>query len=316
MKLFGLNATREYTQRLAGRLGIDLAAHEERDFEDGEFKVRALESVRGEQVIVCQSLAADADFTANDKLMRLLVFIGALKDAAAAEVTAVVPYLAYWRKDQRTKARDPVTTRYLARMFEAVGVDAVATFDAHSLVSFDNAFDCRKEHLEARALFVAHFAGSIGAGERVVVVSPDAGGVKRARAFAADLGTRLGRGVELAFVEKHRSEGRVSGDLFAGEVEGATAIVFDDLVSSGTTVVRAVAACRARGARTVHAAATHGVLAEPAAAALDGAGLASFVVTDTVADVRRRCAALSTRVAVLDTAPIVADAIAHWAETS
>ena len=102
MKLFGLNQTRAFAQRLAGQLGTALGAHEERDFEDGEFKIRPLESVRGENVFVCQSLAANGHASANDKLMRLLVFCGALKDAAAAEVTAIVPYPAYWRKDRRT----------------------------------------------------------------------------------------------------------------------------------------------------------------------------------------------------------------------
>jgi ribose-phosphate pyrophosphokinase len=313
MKLFGLHATRDYAERLAGHLGVGLAPHEERDFEDGEFKIRALDSVRGEHVFVCQSLASDGSFSASDKLCRLLFFVGALKDAAAAQVTVLAPYLAYWRKDQRTKPRDPVTTRYVARMLEAVGVDAVATIDAHNLVSFDNAFGCRKEHLEAVGLFAEHFAPRIGAASRVVALSPDAGGVKRARKFAAELGARIGRTVELAFMEKQRSEGRVSGELFAGDVRDAVVIVFDDLIASGTTIARGAAACRERGARAVHAAATHGVLAAQAARTLGAASLDSLVLTDTVIDVRQRCEGLGTELHLLDSTALLARAVARWA---
>ena len=313
MKLFGLNATREYAQRVADHLGVSLAAHEERDFEDGEFKIRSLESVRGERVFVCQSLASDPQLSPHDKLCRLLFFIGALKDAAAAQVTAIVPYLAYWRKDHRTKPRDPVTTRYVARLLEAVGVDAVATIDVHNLTAFDNAFGCRKEHLEATVLFADHFAPLVGAAAKVVVVSPDAGGVKRARAFAAQLGLRSGRGVDLAFMEKQRSEGRVSGELFAGDVSDAVVIVFDDLISSGTTIARAAAACLERRAHSVHAAATHGVFADGAMELLGGSSLESLVVTDTVMDVRRRCQGVRTQLHVLESAPLFAHAVEHWA---
>ena len=115
MKLFGLSQTSGFSERLSRHLGMPLAAHEERDFEDGEFKIRPLEKVRGERVVVCQSLAADRRMGSADKLMRLLVFCGAVKDAGADHVTAVVPYLAYWRKDRRTQWYDPVTTSYVAR---------------------------------------------------------------------------------------------------------------------------------------------------------------------------------------------------------
>jgi ribose-phosphate pyrophosphokinase len=312
MKLFGIGTTRPLAERIGGCLQIRLAEHEEREFEDGEFKIRSLETVSGERVFVVHSLAGEKGHSVNDKLCRLLVFIGALKDAGAREVTAVLPYLAFWRKDQRTQSRDPVTTRYVARLLEAVGVDAVVAVDAHNPISFDNAFDCRKDHLTAISLFAAHFQQVLGECKKLVVVSPDAGGVKRARAFAAELAERIGRGVDVAFGEKHRSRGRVTGDLFAGDVDGATVIVVDDLVSGGTTIARAAAACRLHGARSVHAAATHGVFAAQSAVVLGGASLASLVVTDTVADVRRRCADLTIEVEVLETAPLLARAIERW----
>lgn len=312
MKLFGIGTTRPLAEQIASCLQIPLGEHEEREFEDGEFKIRPLETVSRQTVCVVHSLAGEEGRSVNDKFCRLLVFVGALEDAGAAEVVAVLPYLAYWRKDQRTQPRDPVTTRYVARVLEAVGVDGVVTVDAHNLISFDNAFSCRKDHLTAIPLFAAHFAKVLGDRKKVVAVSPDVGGVKRARAFAADLAERTGRAVDVAFVEKHRSLGRVTGDLFAGDVDGATAIIIDDLVSGGTTIARAAAACRAHGARAVHAAATHGVFAARSADVLSGASLASLVVTDTVTDVRRRSADLPIEVEVLGVAPLFAEAIGRW----
>jgi ribose-phosphate pyrophosphokinase len=310
MKLFGLNQTRAFAERLAEQLRTNLAAHEERDFEDGEFKVRPLESVRGEHVIVCQSLAADGEASANDKLVRLLVFCGALKDAAAEHVTALVPYLAYWRKDRRTQPRDPVTTSYVAQLFEAVGVDAVATVDAHNAATFDNAFRCVKASRGPPAF--VELRPVISSADRVVVVSPDVGGVNRARGFAARLATSVGHGVELAFMEKQRSGGRVTGELFAGDVRDAVVIIYDDLISTGGTVARAAAAAAARGARAVHAAATHGLLCGDAVSVLGAAPLQSLVVTDTVIDVRERCLGLRCRVHVLDSAALFTPAVARW----
>jgi ribose-phosphate pyrophosphokinase len=313
MKLYGLNQTKAFAERLAAHLAVPLAPHEEREFDDGEFKVRSLDSVRGERVFVCQSLAGASHASPSDKLIRLLVLCGALKDAGAVEVTAIVPYLAYARKDRRSKPRDPVTTSYVARMFEAVGVDAVATIDVHNVASFENAFRCRKENLDATGLFALHIAPRAASADRVVVVSPDAGGVARARAFAGALGAEIGREVELAFLEKHRSEGVVSGALFAGDVRDAVVIIYDDMISTGGTIARAAVACAERGARAVHAAATHGVLSGDAARTLNGTPLASLAVTNTVADVDERRAGLHLESSVVDCTELFARAIERWA---
>jgi ribose-phosphate pyrophosphokinase len=268
--------------------------------------------VRGEQVFVCQSLASSNGRSANDTLARLLFFCGAAKDAGAEQVIALVPYLAYARKDRRTKPRDPVTTRYVAQMFEAVGVDGIITVDVHNPAAFENSFRIGKENLEAAPLFAEHFAPLASAAERTVVLSPDAGGVKRARTFAAFLEGRSQKPVGLAFMEKQRSEGRVSGELFAGNVDGALVIVIDDLISGGTTLARAAAAALSRGARSVHAAATHGVLAAAAEGALGAAPLESIVLTDTVSDIRLRGAFLGSKLRVLESAPLFAAAIERW----
>ncbi|MGH9340200.1 MAG: ribose-phosphate diphosphokinase [Acidobacteriota bacterium] len=153
----------------------------------------------------------DGDNSSNDKLCRLLFFIGALRDASAGRVTAVVPYLCYPRKDRQTKARDPVTTRYIAQLFEAVGTDRVITLDVHNLAAFQNAFRCQTDHLDSRKLFVDHFR-TLLPDEDVVVISPDAGGIKRAELFREALGRAFQRGLPSAFMEKRRSEGKVTGD--------------------------------------------------------------------------------------------------------
>jgi ribose-phosphate pyrophosphokinase len=310
MKLFGLSQTRGFTQRLAQRLAVAAAQHEEREFDDGEFKLRPLESVQGERAVVCQSLAADPHASSADKLVRLLVFCGALKDAGADRVTAVVPYLAYWRKDRRTQPRDPVTTSYLARLFEAVGIDVVATIDAHSIATFENAFRCGKQHLTAAPAFAAHFARRLQNESRVVVLSPDAGGADRARVFAGLLTQQGIEAVELAFMEKHRSAGRVTGSLFAGDVADAVVVIYDDMISTGGTVARAVQAAAAHGARAVHCAATHGLFSGDAVATLNGVPLASLAVADTVEDVADRCARLRCEHAVIDSAALFAEALA------
>lgn len=306
--LFALDASQSFGRLVVEALGTALSAHEERTFEDGEHKSRPLVSVRGRDVYVIHSLYAEPGQSANDKLVRLLLFVGALKDAAAGRVTAVVPYLAYARKDRKTKSRDPVTTRYLAQMFEAVGTDCVVTLDVHNLAAYQNAFRCRSEHLEASPLFVRHFVPLLGEGP-VAVVSPDAGGIKRAEAFRRRLAAALGRPVGAAFVEKYRSEGTVSGDGFVGNVDGASAIVVDDLISRGTTVARAARACHDHGARDVYAAASHGLFAADANATLGSANLRQIVVTDTVPPFRLTHAELEAKLVQVSVARLFAQAI-------
>src|SRR5512136_1145499 len=139
-RLFALEATAEFGRAVSNWLGRPLSPHEERGFEDGEHKIRPLANVQNADVYVVQSLHGGPTESANDKLCRLLFFIGALKDSGAARVTAVVPYLCYARKDRRTKPGDPVTTRYVAGLFESVGTDCIVTLEVHNPVAFENAF--------------------------------------------------------------------------------------------------------------------------------------------------------------------------------
>jgi ribose-phosphate pyrophosphokinase len=305
--IFALHASRSFGEAVARALGSDLAAHEEREFEDGEHKARPRVNVRGRDVFVIQSLYADAGQSVNDKLVRLLFFLGALRDASAGRVTAVVPYLAYARKDAKTQTRDPVTTRYVAQLFESVGTERMVTLDVHNLAAFQNAFRIRSDHLEAAKLFVAHFAARLGA-EPVTVVSPDIGGVKRAERFRQALGRAVNRELGAAFLEKARAKGVMRGGKLVGDVAGA-AIVIDDLISTGGTLLHAAAACREHGATKVYAAATHGVFTGGAVRLFSGAELDQVVVSDTIPPFRLDPEAARGKLVVLSAAPLFAEAI-------
>jgi len=197
-RLFALEATAEFGKAIVGRLGQPLSPHEERGFEDGEHKIRALTAVQNADVYVVQSLHGGPTESANDKLCRLLFFIGALKDAGAARVTAAVPYLCYARKDRRTKANDHVTSRYVAALFEAVGADVVVTLEVHNPAAFENAFRCRTVALTATPVLV-EYAKHL-AGEKLCVISPDTGGAKRAELFRETLQMVSGREIATGLI--------------------------------------------------------------------------------------------------------------------
>ena len=313
--LFALHTTARLGAAVAAALDRPLAAHEEREFEDGEHKVRPLEAVRGADVFVLQSLHGDAQQSANDKLCRLLFFVATLKDAGAAHVTALTPYLCYARKDRRTKPGDPVTIRYVASLFEAVGTDGIVTLDVHNPAAFENAFRRPATALTAAPLFIAFVKGL--ASERLCVVSPDPGGAKRADVFREALEKAISRPVGKAFVDKRRSAGVVSGDLFVGEVEGATALIIDDIISTGGTLVRAARAARNAGAKAVLALATHGLFMAGAEAAIKDPAIDRIVVTDSVPAFRLTDEAVRSKISTLATAPLLAECVRrlHAGET-
>jgi ribose-phosphate pyrophosphokinase len=311
-RLFALEATAELGKAVAHCLGCSVAAHEERAFEDGEHKARPLEPVGGANVYVVQSLHSGPSESANDKLCWLLFFIGALKDAGAARVTAIVPYLCYARKDRRTKPSDPVTTRYVAGMFEAVGTDCVVTLEVHNPVAFENAFRCRTVALTATPLFVDYVRGLED--DRLSVVSPDTGGDKRAELFREALEAALRRPVGKAFAEKHRSAGVVSGNLFVGDVAGTTALILDDLISTGGTLLRAARAARQAGARRVIALVTHGLFMAGAAEVLADPAIERLVITDAVPAFRLASGAPREKLDILPASPLLAETIRRLEE--
>lgn len=308
LSLFAVEGTRDYGVRVAQHLELVLGEHEEREFEDGEHKIRPLINVRRHDVFVVHSLYGDARQSPNDKLCRLLFFIGALKDAGAERVTAVVPYLCFARKDRRTQTRDPITTRYVAQMFEACGTDAVITLDVHNVAAFENAFRCPVSNLEAIPLFVDHFSQLLRH-EKVAVVSPDIGGAKRAEQFRRALATALHNEPSAAFVEKRRSGGVVTGELLVGEVRDRAVILLDDLISTGTTLQRAARSCREAGATRVFAAATHGLFMGQAPTVLADPIFDGVAVTNTVQSVAAAEGRLPKGILHLDSSRLVAEAI-------
>jgi ribose-phosphate pyrophosphokinase len=308
LRLFALKGTEELGKNIADALGCNLAAHEERSFEDGEHKIRPLDTVAGCDVHIVHSLHGGPEESPNDKLCRLLFFIGALKDAGAARVTAVAPYLCYARKDRRTKANDPVTIRYLAALFEAVGTDAIVTLEVHNEAAFENAFRCPSVALSTAPLLVGKI-GAMAGDKPLCVISPDLGGGKRADVLREALEKAIGRPVRKAFVEKHRSAGVVSGDLFAGDVANAVCVVVDDLVSTGGTLVRAAKAARARGAREVIACVAHGLFMPGAETALADTVIDRIIATDTVPPFRLPHGPVLAKLEVISAAPLLAEAI-------
>lgn len=282
MMLFSLDADATFARGLAANLGVSLAPHENRGFEDGEHKLRPLMDPRGSDAYVIHSLYGDPQNSPHDKLMQLLMFIATLREHGAARTTAVVPYLAYARKDRQTKPFDPVTLRYVAQLFEAVGTSQLIVLEAHNVAAFQNAFRCPTMHLEAHHAFDRLVADLLGP-DALVVASPDPGGVKRAQLWRESLEKALQRPVGFAMVDKRRSAGVVSSDnLVAGDVAGMTVLLIDDLIASGDTMRRAAVALRLAGATDVVACAAHGLFTGAAADALADDSISKIIVTDSV----------------------------------
>ncbi|SOC85683.1 ribose-phosphate pyrophosphokinase [Ensifer adhaerens] len=301
---FAFKRDRPLAQSVVRQLGSTLSPLEEREFEDGEHKIRPLVNVQGRPVVIFASLNGDADHSVNDRLCRLLFFIGALKSNGARRVTAVTPYLCYLRKDRRTKPHDPVTARYVAQLFEAVGTDAIVVLEAHNPAALENAFRIPVIHLQAHASFAAHLVAEFDH-PAFTVVSPDLGAGKRADSLIDALENLVGTTVGKAIMDKQRSEGVVTGDLFAGSVEGRTAIIFDDMISSGTTMLRAAEACHNRGAERIVLAATHALFAEDAHCRLAKDYIDAVMVTNSVCPI-----AGVPRLEVIDISRLLAEALA------
>ena len=309
MRLFALHSSLDFGEKVAAFLDRPLDVHEERSFDDGEHKIRPLVSVRDEDVYVIHSLFADNDESVNDKLCKLLFFIATLKDCGAERVTAIVPYLCYARKDRRTKARDPVTMRYVASLFEAVHVDRIVTMDVHNLQAFQNAFRCKTEHIEAQKLFASFFQTELQSATGIVVMSPDIGGVKRAEQFRARLAKAMQKEIDFAFMEKLRSKGVVSGEAVVGTVQGRAVVILDDLINSGSTMARAAAACKRLGATQIYGVATHGAFTTKAIEALKEESLNKIIVTNTVVASCLTGTSLKDKLVSLDTAPLFSETI-------
>ncbi|HLT27746.1 MAG TPA: ribose-phosphate diphosphokinase [Zeimonas sp.] len=309
--LFCLEAGESALAReLSAALGVPISPHEERRFVDGECKLRPLVEVAGADCCVLLGLHGGPVDSPHDKLWRLLAFVATLRDHGAASVTALVPYLAYARKDRRTKPYDPIGLRYVAQLFEAVGTDRLVVLEAHNVAALQNAFRVPTLHLDAYPAFDG-LALERGAQGPLAVASPDPGGVKRAQLWCEALQARLGVAVGFAMVDKRRSAGVVtSAGLVAGHVAGATVLLFDDLVASGETMRRAARALREAGAASVIACAAHGLFIEPAAEVLRDDAIEAVWVSDSVPPFRvAQDDPLRAKMRIVSCAPLFARAL-------
>lgn len=309
ISLFAIDSSRDFGTRVAEKLTISLGEHQEQEFEDGEHKSRPLVNVRNKDVFVIQSLYSDSAQSVNDKFCRMLFFLGTLRDASAKTVTAVIPYLAYARKDKKTKSRDPVTTRYVANLFEAIGIDRIVTLDVHNLAAFQNAFRCCNDHLEATSLFVDYFASQLQDTDKIAVVSPDAGGIKRAESFRTRLAQKLNKQIHFGFMEKTRSKGILTAGRIYGEVKDCHVIIIDDMISTGGTLYHAAKISKASGAKYVAAAATHGLFVKGANQALAGDDLDKIIITDTIPPFRLQAQLIQSKLVILSVTELFAKAI-------
>lgn len=279
--LFCLPESHELASSVSRYAGLALSDLEERFFEGGEFKLRPLESVRDRSALIFQGLAETPQAPVSERLLKLLFLSYGLRDAGASRRIALLPYLTFARKDRRTQPRDPVNTRYVAQLLEAAGVDQVVTLDVHNPAALDNSFRVPVDHLSALPMMVDHFSTRV-ADTPLTVASPDIGGVKRAQIFRELLEARLGRGVELAFFEKRRAKGVVSGHALVGDVRERTVIIVDDLCATGNTLIRAAEASNRAGCGAVYVAVTHAPHMPGLAAVLADQGIAGVITTDSV----------------------------------
>ena len=236
--LFALEDSRTYGERVAGRLEWPLSAHEERSFEDGEHKIRPLVDVSRQGYIRCPLSLREPGCQPERQALPAAVLRRRPEGCGRRPRHRGGSLSLLCAQGPAQPARDPITTKYVARLFEACGADAVMTFDVHNRAAFENAFRIPTTNIEAMPLFVEHFAGLLGH-DKIAVVSPDIGGAKRAERFRRALAAVVGRSQLPGFVDKQRAGGVVSGDLFVGDVHGRAPILFDDLISTGTTLRRA-----------------------------------------------------------------------------
>ena len=295
--LFAGRSNPELAESLARRLGLGLGSLELQTFANGEIYCRYAESIRGADVFLLQSGSPPA----NDHLVELLVMIDAARLASADRITAVLPLYPYARQDKKSAPREPISARLVATLIEAAGADRVLTMDLHA-GQIQGFFRIPVDHMTALPLFARHFRDRGLRGASVVSVSPDLGRVKAARRFAQMLGSSFAIVTKVRPAHEHAVAAEVIGD-----VAGKTAILGDDMIVTGSTLLAAADALLDAGAAGVHAFATHGLFAPGAAEALGAASsLTEIAVTDTVTLDR---ASLPEKVAVVTASELLADSI-------
>jgi ribose-phosphate pyrophosphokinase len=300
MKLVAGNSNRPLAEAVASYLDIPLAKCQVKRFADMEIFVELQENVRGEDVFVLQSTS----FPANDHLMELLILIDALKRSSAKRITAVIPYFGYARQDRRTAGRTPISAKLVANLITEAGADRVLTLDLHA-GQIQGFFDIPTDNLFGAPVMVRDIKERLGNGDKVVV-SPDVGGVVRARALAKRIDAQL------AIVDKRRERPGESEVMnIIGDVDGRSCILVDDIVDSGGTLCNAADALLAKGAKEVFAYITHGVLSGGAVSRIAGSQLKELVITDSI--IPTEAVKVARNIRVLGIAPLIGEAIGRTA---
>ena len=297
MKLISCNANRPLSDAIADYLDMRLTRSEVKTFADQEIFVRIDENVRGEDVFVIQSTS----YPANDNLMQLLIMMDALRRASARRITAVIPYFGYARQDRKTDGRTPISAKLVANLISTAGADRVLTVDLHA-GQIQGFFDIPTDNLFGGPVMVDDIKERYGK-EKIIVVSPDVGGVVRARSLAKRLDD-----ADLAIVDKRRPEAGKSEVMnIIGDVRGARCIMLDDMCDSGGTLANAAAALKEHGASSVSAYVTHGVLSGSAVNRIENSVLDELVMTDTIQPSDE--ALKSKNIRVLPISPLLGEAI-------
>jgi ribose-phosphate pyrophosphokinase len=314
LKLFALDSSREYGEQVAQHLGIPLSEHEESCFDDGECYVapqQALkENCRGNDVFVIQSCYSDDKENINQKLMKLFIFLGALRDASAKRITVCTPYYPYARQDRKTNSRAPITTKYLARLFKSMWADRLLALDVHNPTAIQNSFHIPVDLLEATNLFAVWVHNALFSGKDVSVLSPDSGGLGRARRFRKVLSNLLKEDVGIACLDKIHQGCEITGHDIMGDVKGKRVVIYDDMISSGKTVLECVKAVEQKGAKEViSVCASHGLFVGKANEYLDLPFLENITITDTVAPFRITNESVRKKLSIINTTSLFAQAI-------
>jgi ribose-phosphate pyrophosphokinase len=296
--IFALTANKEMAKEIVGHLGLNLGRCEVRHFADGEIMINTLDSVRGKKVYIIQSTSNPV----TENLMELLIFIDALKRASAKEITAVVPYYGYARQDRKASAREPITAKLVANLLQVAGINRIVTIDLHA-PQIQGFFDVPVDELSAIPFFAKYLKSKLGNNQDLVVVSPDHGGTTRARRLSLLLDCPI------AIVDKRRPRPNVAEVMgVVGDVKGKIAILIDDIIDTGGTLIAAASKVKEFGAKEVYAVCTHGIFSNNALEKLEKSDFKKIIISNTIA---LPAGNKSTKVEVISLAPMMAKAIEH-----
>ncbi|MBC86171.1 MAG: phosphoribosylpyrophosphate synthetase [Bdellovibrionaceae bacterium] len=297
LKIFSGNSVPDFAAKVAENVGVPLGKSSISHFSDGEIQVEIHESVRGADVHIIQSTCPPG----NEHYMELFITLDALRRASANSITAVIPYYGYARQDRKVAPRAPISAKCVADLIIAAGANRVLTVDLHS-AQIQGFFNCPVDHLFAIPTMARRWREEYGAGDDFVVVSPDAGGVERARAFAKRVESPI------AIIDKRRlGPNEAKAYHLIGDVKGKIAIIVDDMIDTGGTLVQAVDSLIGNGAKKVFAVCTHPLFSGPAISRINECKLERILVSDTIP--LSEAGKQSSKIEVVSVAPVVAEAI-------